>query len=115
MKKALSRLAAGVGLSVLLLTIAMARPVTTADLSGKTICWSGTMSGDDFATYLPGGKIVSGKFGEGTWQVTEAGVIIIHKYNFVADMQILPDGTITSATEGWGRTFLQRGHYCKAP
>jgi hypothetical protein len=51
---------------------ALARPVTTADLSGKTICWND----GDRQTYSPGGKFSSTRWGTGTWRVTANGVQI---------------------------------------
>ena len=51
---------------------ALARPVTVADLSGKSICWND----GDKQTYSPGGKFSSTRWGEGTWRMTAHGVQI---------------------------------------
>jgi hypothetical protein len=51
---------------------ALARPVTVADLSGKTICWND----GDKQSYSPGGKFSSTRWGNGTWRVTAHGVQI---------------------------------------
>jgi hypothetical protein len=98
------------GFSFLLLPSAVARPVTTADLSGKTICWAN----GNVVTYLPGGKQISTMGGEGTWRVTAIGVeVITQAYSNIFDDQILPDGTYASDTDFGGKTFHNTGHICK--
>jgi hypothetical protein len=72
MRKPLSAVAITVGFSLLLLSPAIARPVTSADLSGKKICWNT----GDVENYYAGGKYSSPSWGDGTWVVTAAGVEI---------------------------------------
>ena len=103
-------LATGAGFSVLLLSTAIARPVTTADLLGKKICWAN----GNTVTYLPGGKQISTMGGEGTWRVTAIGVEVkTQAFSNIFDDQILPDGTYTSDTDFGGQTFHNTGHVCK--
>src|SRR5271169_6331479 len=103
MKTPLSRLATSVGFSWLLLSTAMARPVTTADLSGKTICWG---NGNGSITYHPGGKSSGTFWGEGTWRVTSVGVETSTKYfKNIFNLQILDDGTLTSDANFGGRDY----------
>jgi hypothetical protein len=111
MKTPLS-LATSVGFSLLLLSTAIARPVTTADLSGKTICWDGGF----VKTFYPGGKSSETGYGEGTWRVTSAGVEMSTKsFKNIFDVQILDDGTLTSDTDFGGRNYHGTGHYCNKP
>jgi hypothetical protein len=112
MKTPLAQLAASVGFSWLLLSTAIARPVTNADLSGKTICWSdGTIK-----TYHPGGKTSQTFYGEGTWRVTSVGVEVSTKsFVNIFDIQILDDGTLTSAADFTGHVYHNTGHYCNKP
>ena len=112
MKTPLSRLATSVGFSWLLLSTAIARPVTSADLSGKTICWDdGTKE-----TYQPGGKTSQTFWGEGTWRVTSVGVEKRGKiYMNIWAVQILGDGTLTAAADFSGVGVYRTGHYCNKP
>jgi hypothetical protein len=74
---------------------AFARPVTAADLSGKSICWND----GDRQTYSPGGKFSSTRWGEGTWRVTAHGVQI-HAHpggNALVDIR-LKHGTFSLTT-----------------
>jgi hypothetical protein len=112
MKTPLSQLAISFGLSLLLLSTAIARPVTTADLSGKTICWSSGLA----KTFYPGGKSSETTYGEGTWRVTPAGVQMSTKYSTnIYDVQILDDGSLTSDADFGGRDYHGEGHFCKKP
>ena len=76
---------------------ALARPVTAADLSGKSICWND----GDKQSYSPDGKFSSTRWGEGTWRVTGHGVQI-HAHpggNGLADIR-LRHGTFSLTTYG---------------
>jgi hypothetical protein len=111
MKRVLSQVAVGLSFSFLLLSAAIARPVTSADLSGKKICWND----GNIDTYFPGGKISSRKGGDGNWRVTTIGLQVSGAYgSFVHDMQILPDGTFTDDIDcGCSRVYHWIGHYCE--
>jgi hypothetical protein len=65
------------------------RPVTAADLSGKTICWSGDLQ----VTYHADGKTSAnrrGRLSHSVWSVPEPGVVKFRpRY---APMTVLPDG-----------------------
>src|SRR5271155_2140059 len=61
---------------VCLATNALARQVTEADLSGKTVC----MSNGDRNTFGAGGHLSSNRFGSGTWAITTGGVQINAQY-----------------------------------
>ena len=112
MKTPVSQLATSVGFSLLLFSTAIARPVTTADLSGKTICWSGGL----IKTFYPGGKSSETTYGEGTWRVTSVGVEMSTKYfTNIYDVQILDDGTLTSHANFGGQDYQGTGHFCKKP
>jgi hypothetical protein len=78
--------------SVAYVSLATAKPVTTADLAGRTICYNN----GEKATYLRGGKYVNSKFGNGTWAVTAAGVQL-HAGDFsgIFDFEVQPDRTIS--------------------
>jgi hypothetical protein len=65
------------------------RPVTAADLSGKTICWSGDLQ----VTYHADGKTSSnhrGHLSHSIWSVTEPGLVRFR--NHYRSMFVLPDG-----------------------
>ena len=72
--------------------LAEARPVTTKDLTGLTICYSD----GEKPTYLRGGKYENNMVGNGTWSVTSVGVQI-HAEHFtrLIDFEIQPDRTIS--------------------
>jgi hypothetical protein len=95
----------------LLLSPAIARSVTSADLSGKKICWNN----GDVETYYAGGKYNSTGYGDGTWAVTAAGVEIKAQSSWAADVEKLADGTFASdiAEGNGGKTLHFSGHYCK--
>jgi hypothetical protein len=110
MRTPLSVVAASLGLSFLLLSPAIARPVASADLSGKKICWND----GDVQTYYPGGKYSSPQNGDGTWAVTAAGVEFkAQDATWSADIEKLADGTFTGDIALIGRTKHSIGHYCK--
>ena len=90
---------------------AFARPVTAADLSGKSICWND----GDKQSYLPGGKFSSTRWGKGTWRVTAHGVQI-HSHpggNGLADIR-LRHGTfsLTTLNNRNGHREAATGKYC---
>ena len=60
-------------LSLSFVCCAVARPATTEDLAGRTICWD---NGEKSA-FLPGGKYENSLHGSGTWKVTSTGLKFI--------------------------------------
>jgi hypothetical protein len=65
------------------------RPVTAADLSGKTICWSGDLQ----VTYRADGTTSSnhrGHLSHSIWSVPEPGLVRFR--NHYRPMLVLPDG-----------------------
>jgi hypothetical protein len=64
------------------------RPVSAADLSGKTICWSdGTRS-----TYAANGQYTNNKGGHTVWSVPKPG--ILHAGSKERQAEVLPDGRL---------------------
>jgi hypothetical protein len=64
--------------------------VTSADLSGKKICWSSGI----ISTYGAGGKFSSNRSGEGTWSVTAAGVEVnASNGSGHSNIEKMPDGS----------------------
>jgi hypothetical protein len=63
-------------ISITLYSAALAAPVTSADLSGRTIC----MSNGDRNTFYASGRIASNRFGRGTWAMAPGGVQINAQY-----------------------------------
>jgi len=100
----LSPIGSAVAISLVFAAPALATEATTADLSGKKICWDNGL----VSTYFPGGKYYSTLAGNGTWRATSAG-IEIHAEHFAGlfDADKKPDGTFYSGTEHAG------GKYCK--
>jgi hypothetical protein len=98
-----------VSLPSLLSPQAIAKPVTNADVSGKTFC---TSSGDR-ETYLRGGKYVGKDWGDGTWQLVSDGVVSVHAKtaNWVAGIEKLADGSFEFRVAG--QNFIHTGRYCK--
>jgi hypothetical protein len=89
---------------------AIAKPVTSADLSGKKICWNN----GDVETYSAGGKYNSARAGDGTWAVSGAGVGIKSQiYNWAEDIEKLADGTFSRDFVAHGQSFHHTGQYCK--
>ncbi len=108
MRKRPSLLGAAVLLSLALPSPASASPVTAADLSGKKICWNNGSA----SVYSRGGKYANDLSGEGTWSVTGAGVHVhTDRYDYVAAIQKLPDGTFQAVIIGAG--IKSTGSYCK--
>jgi hypothetical protein len=64
------------------------RPVTAADLSGKTICWNG--SGGLVVTYRADGRTSNNRGGHSIWSVPEPGLVKF--LNHYRPMVVLPDG-----------------------
>jgi hypothetical protein len=106
--KAFLSLAAGAALASALLSPAMAKLATTADLSGRKICWGN----GDTMTFSPGGKFSSTQYGDGTWAVTAVGVQLhaAHIHFTQWDIEKLPDGTFTR-TDGYADSEAT-GKYC---
>jgi hypothetical protein len=109
MRTQLSVVGVSLGFSFLLLSPAIARPVTSADLSGKKICWNN----GDVETYYAGGKFSSNGGGDGTWAVSVVGVVVKANWNWVENLEKLADGTFTSAVSAGDQTQHFTGHYCK--
>lgn len=81
--------------------------MTSADLSGKTICWDNGSA----STYGRGGLYSNTLIGQGTWSVTANGVQIhTALYSYLADVQKLPDGTFHAVVVGRG--IESAGKYC---
>jgi len=90
---------------------AHARPVTTADLSGKMICWS---SGVVQSFEADGKSAASGKYADGVWSVSANGVRLDFPGGGAnVDMEIQPDGTFTSEFTDSGGTHKGAGNICK--
>jgi hypothetical protein len=104
----LSQLATASIVSLALVSGAQAAGVTSADFSGKRICWDNGST----STYSPGGKYSNNMSGEGTWAVTPAGLSIhTDKYDYVAIVKKMPDGSFHAEISGAGMTTV--GKYCK--
>jgi hypothetical protein len=108
MQRHLLTLGAASTLSLALFSAALAAPVSSADLSGKSICWdNGSVS-----SYGAGGKYSNTMSGHGTWSMTGAGVHIhTDRYDYVASMQKLPDGTFHAVVPT--ANIKTTGKYCK--
>jgi len=87
-----------------------ARPVTTADLAGKIICW-----GDgNIQAFSADGKTANRQFQDGTWSVGANGVRIEAAGGGAnVDIEIQPDGTFTSEFSASGGTHKGVGKFCK--
>ena len=104
MPRRVSSIGSAIAISVALTVSALAASVTTADLSGKKICWDYGL----ISTFFPGGKYYANMAGNGTWRVTSVGVEIrAEHYNGIYDIDKQPDGTLKSATKH------ASGKYCK--
>ncbi len=108
MQRYLSGLGIAAAFSVALFSAAYAAGVTSADLSGKKICWGG----GSVSSYGPGGKYSNNLTGDGTWSLS-GGRLHIHtnRYDYVATVQKAPDGTFQAdiATANIKTT----GKYCQ--
>jgi hypothetical protein len=58
---------------------AMAKPLTKADIEGKSICWGGSSPGGGSPrnSFYPGGKVTNSVAGDGTWSISKAGVLTL--------------------------------------
>jgi hypothetical protein len=103
--------AAGSAIALAFLSPATASMVTTADLSGKTICWDEGWKD----TYAPGGKLHSTRYGEGTWSATANGVeILAQSWPGLKTIEKLPDGTFKfTATAAAGFRLETNGKLCR--
>ena len=108
MPRLLSLSVAAAVLSLASLSIANAAPVTSADLSGKKICWNnGSVS-----SYGRGGKYSNNMTGDGTWSMAGGGVHIhTDRYDYVAAMQKSADGTFHA--EITAANIKTTGKYCQ--
>ena len=107
MKKYALPLVAAVIVSAAYLPPAQATPVTSADFAGKKICWGG----GSISSYGHGGKYSNNLTGEGTWSMTKGGVHIhTDRYDYVANIQKLPDGTFHAVIVG--TEVKTDGKYC---
>ena len=86
----------------------MADPVTTADLTGKKICW------DDgsIETYAAGGSFSTNTGGTGTWVVTDAGEIKTTTTSVSCTTKKLDNGTFSGTCAVNGENLPFAGHYC---
>jgi hypothetical protein len=95
MRKRLSPFGIAFGLSLAFVCCAMARPVTTKDLAGRTICYNN----GEKATYSRDGKYESNMIGKGTWTVTSAGVQLhAERFSGILDFEMQPDKSISIAS-----------------
>jgi hypothetical protein len=103
--------ATALGMATVVPLAAVARPVTTADLSGKRICWNN----GDKQSYLPGGGFSSTRWGKGTWRVTAHGVQI-HAHpggNSLADIRLRHGSfSLTTYSNLNGLRQTAWGKYC---
>jgi hypothetical protein len=82
-------------------TLALAKPATTADLAGRTICYSN----GEKATYHSDGRYENNVIGNGTWRVTSSGVDLeTDSLKAVIAIEILTDGTISIPRAGMSGT-----------
>jgi hypothetical protein len=101
--KPLVSFAVGSALASMLLSSAMATPVTLADVEGKKICWST----GNISSFIVGGKYSSPVIGDGTWSMTTNGVLLhTPALSAILDIDKLPDGTFKSKLEN------ATGKYC---
>jgi class 3 adenylate cyclase len=96
---------------------AMTDPVTSEDLTGKSICWDkNEYSGPSMSSFGEAGKYNGSMYaeGEGTWALGLDGVKIdTGNRHFVVDIQKLPDGTLTSDMKTYHAHVRWTGKYCK--
>ncbi len=107
MQKFLQVIGGGFVFGLTLISAALAAPVTSADFAGKKICWGG----GSISSYRAGGKYSNNLTGEGTWSMTKGGVRIhTDRYDYVANIQKLPDGTFHTVIVG--TDVKTDGKYC---
>lgn len=90
------------------LSAASAAGVSSADLSGKKICWgNGSVS-----SYGPGGKYSNTMTGDGTWSLSGSHLHIhTASYDYVVTVQKAPDGTFQA--ENTAANLKTTGKYCQ--
>jgi hypothetical protein len=112
MNRPLLLVTGSLGLFLLFLSDAIARPVTNADLEGRKICWQDS---DETETYFPGGKFVNSRYGEGTWKQTAKGFETrIAEHTYHGNFQVQQDGTMTYSGSwiGLPKTY-ETATYCE--
>jgi hypothetical protein len=108
MPRHLPSLTAAATLSLALVSAALAAPVSSADLSGRSICWDNGSA----SSYGAGGAYSNSVSGHGTWSMTGGGVHIhTDRYDYVASIQKLPDGTFHAQVPV--ANINATGKYCK--
>jgi hypothetical protein len=94
--KAFLPFALGSFLASVLLSPALADPATTADLSGRKICWDN----GNISSFSADGKYSSQILGQGTWVATAKGVEIhTPDEGVILDVDKQSDGTFKSKME----------------
>jgi len=107
MQHSMMSLSAACVLSVAVASAAAAAPVSSADLSGHSICWDNGST----SSYGRGGKYANTLSGEGTWAPTSGGFHIhTDRYDYVAAIQKMPDGSFQAEVLGAG--IKTTGKYC---
>jgi hypothetical protein len=101
----LSQLATASIVSLALVSGAQAAGISSADFSGKKICWDNGST----SVYSRGGKYSNTISGDGTWAVAGGGLSIhTDKYDYVAIIKKLPDGSFHADVSG----MTTNGKYC---
>jgi hypothetical protein len=95
MRNRTSTLVLAFALSLSFVCYAVARPATTKDLAGLTICWEN----GETSAFLPDGIYKNNLHGTGTWKMTSNG-LEIHSETFggMFQVEMREDGTILDAT-----------------
>jgi len=92
------------------LSAASAAAVTSADFSGKKICWDNGST----SSYGAGGKYSNNMTGDGTWSVAGSALHVhTDKYDYVAAIQKAPDGTFHADIAGPSGHVKASGKYCQ--
>ena len=108
MHRYLWSLGAAFALSLAFCSGAPAAPASSADLSGKKICWDNGSA----SNYGPGGKYSNTMSGEGTWSMTAKGIHVhTDRYDYIASIEKLPGGSFQAVILGAG--IKSTGSYCK--
>ena len=104
LKDASLPLGIGIAFVSVLLSPATAEMATTADLSGRKICWDN----GNISSFFADGKYSSPVLGNGTWSATTKGVEIhADAGGVLLDVDKQPDGTFKSRVEH------ASGKYCE--
>jgi hypothetical protein len=83
------------------LTCALGKPVTTADLAGRTICYNN----GEKATYYSDGRYENNVIGNGTWSVTSTGVDLeTDSLKAIIAIEIMADGIVSIPRAGMSGT-----------